>query len=261
MVMKVVYLAWRDPKNRSWFPVGQLSFDGQVYRFVYTKGAKQSPNFIPFARMEDLATIYESDELFPLFANRVLSRKRPEYQDFLRWLNVRPEEDDPLTLLSRTGGIRETDLLAVFPCPEKEADKKYRIQFFSHALRYLLPEAIPRIHQLSAGEQLYLVPDPQNLHDPYAVALRTDDPVTLVGYCPRYLAEDFLLLLKESGPENTKVVVERVNPDAPIQLRLLCSMASNWPENFRPCSGELYEPLAENSLTRLVTFSPPHYRA
>lgn len=126
--MKVVYLAWRDPKNRS-FPVGRLSFDGQVYRFVYTKGVKQSPNFIPFARMEDLATIYESDELFPLFANRVLSKKRLEYQDFLHRLNIRPGEDDPLTLLGRTGGIRATDLLAVFPCPEKGADKKYRMHF------------------------------------------------------------------------------------------------------------------------------------
>ena len=242
--MKVLYLAWRDPKGRTWFPVGRLSFDGKVYRFVYTKGAKQSPNFLPFARMEELTTIYESDELFPLFANRLLSKKRPEYQEFLQWLNTRPGEDDPLTLLARTGGIRETDLLAVFPCPERGADNKYRVQFFSHGLRYLLPEAIARIHNLSPGEQLYLMPDPQNPHDPCAVALRTDDPVALVGYCPRYLAGDFLCLLREAGSENTKVVVEKVNQEAPIQLRLLCSMAADWPENFRPCSGEFYEPLA-----------------
>jgi len=101
--MKVLYLAWRDPKGRTWFPVGRLSFDGKVYRFVYTRGAKQSPNFLPFARMEDLTTIYESDELFPLFANRLLSKKRPEYQEFLQWLNTRPGEDDPLTSLALEG--------------------------------------------------------------------------------------------------------------------------------------------------------------
>lgn len=242
--MKILYLAWRDPKSRGWFPVGRLSFDGKVYRFVYTRGVKQSPNFIPFARMEDLTTIYESDELFPVFANRLLSKKRPEYQAFLHWLNTQPGEDDPLTLLAYGSGIRETDLLALFPCPERGADNKYRVQFFSHGLRYLLPEAIPRIHALSSGERLYLMPDPQNKHDPEAVALRTDEPVTLVGYCPRYLAGDFLLLLRESGTENTKVIVEKVNQEAPIQLRLLCTLTADWPENFRPCSGELYEALA-----------------
>ena len=118
------------------------------------------------------------------------------------------------------------------------------MQFFSHGLRYLLPEAIARIHNLSPGEQLYLMPDPQNPHDPCAVALRTDDPVALVGYCPRYLAGDFLCLLREAGSKNTKVVVEKVNQEAPIQLRLLCNMTADWPENFRPCSGEFYEPLA-----------------
>ena len=36
--MKTLYLAWQDPKDRRWFPVGRLSFDGEVYQFVYTKG-------------------------------------------------------------------------------------------------------------------------------------------------------------------------------------------------------------------------------
>lgn len=242
--MKILYLAWRDPKSRSWFPVGRLSFDGKVYRFVYTQGVKQSPHFIPFARMEDLTTIYESDELFPLFANRLLSKKRPEYQDFLHWLNTRPGEDDPLTLLACTGGMQEADLLALFPCPYRGSDNMYRVRFFSHGLRYLLPEAIPRIHKLSPGERLYLMPDPQNKHDSEAVGLRTDDPAALVGYCPRYFAGDFLRLLREAGTENTKVVVERVNQEAPIQLRLLCTLTANWPESFHPCAGAWYEPLA-----------------
>jgi hypothetical protein len=77
-----------------------------------------------------------------------------------------------------------------------------------------------------------------------AVELRTDEPVALVGHCPRYLAGDFLLLLRESGTENTKVVVEKVNQEAPMQLLLLCTLTADWPENFLPCSGVLYEALA-----------------
>ena len=38
--MKTLYLAWQDPEDRRWLPVGRLNFDGHVYRFVYTKGAE-----------------------------------------------------------------------------------------------------------------------------------------------------------------------------------------------------------------------------
>lgn len=129
--MTDLYIAWRDPKSRSWFPVGRLSFDGKVYRFVYTKGALKSPRFLSFGRMEDLTAVYESYELFPLFANRLLSKKRPEYHDFLQWLDVSAGHDDPLTLLARTGGIRETEALAVFPCSERGEDNIYRVQFLA----------------------------------------------------------------------------------------------------------------------------------
>jgi hypothetical protein len=36
MDMTTLYVAWRDPETRSWYPVGQLSFEGEAYRFVYT---------------------------------------------------------------------------------------------------------------------------------------------------------------------------------------------------------------------------------
>jgi len=74
--------------------------------------------------------------------------------------------------------------------------------------------------------------------------LRTDDPKTLVGYCPRYFAEDFLILLKDNEASDVVVGVRQVNRAAPIQLRLLCRIVAPWPENFQPCAGELYEPLA-----------------
>ena len=86
--MKVLYLAWQDPDSREWLTVGKLSFDQEIFRFVYTKGAKRSKNFIPFGSMRDLHEVYNSQDLFPLFANRLISKKRQEYQDFLRWLDL-----------------------------------------------------------------------------------------------------------------------------------------------------------------------------
>jgi HIRAN domain len=242
--MKVLYLAWQDPKGRRWFPVGRLSFDGRVYRFVYTKGALKSPNFLPFGWMQDLYTAYESSELFPLFANRLLSKTRPEYKAFLHWLNVPNSMDDSLMLLGRSEGLRGTDSLTVFPLPEKSSDGTYDVHFFSHGLRHLPDYTVQVVEELRPGSRLFLMPDPQNRHDASAVALRTDDPVTIVGYCPRYLSKDFLLVLQSGTPDIPEVVVERVNKEAPMQLRLLCSMHAPWPEEFKPCSGEEYEVLA-----------------
>lgn len=242
--MKVLYLAWQDPTNHRWYPVGCLTLYNNVYRFVYTKGAEASRNFVPFGRMTNLKVIYESEELFPLFANRLLSPSRPEYQDYLKWLNIRKGGDSPFVILSITGGIRETDLLEVFPCPERNSDGKYEIYFLNHGLRYFSEFAIERVNNLEPGNKLYLMHDIQNFYDSYALALRTQDPPILIGYCPRYLTEDLHKLLKQ---EHTKleVFVEKINLDAPIQLRLLCKVISDWPKDFRPCSGEMYEPLAD----------------
>ena len=237
--MKVLYLAWQDPQSRQWFPVGKLSSDRGIYRFVYTKGAELSKNFMPFGFMQDLHAVYKSHDLLPLFANRLISKKRPEYRDFLRWLDLREDEADPLVVLARTEGVRETDSLTVFPCPERDPEGKYVVHFFSHGLRYLPDEARIRISKLQAGDRLYLMPDPQNKYDGCALALRTHDPATIVGYCPRYISRDFLEILA-NDPDAVQVRVKRVNTDAPIQLRLLCTLTADWSENFEPCSAGEY---------------------
>lgn len=244
--MKILYLAWQDPQSRQWLPVGKLSVERGIYRFVYTKGVTLSKNFVPLGFMQDLHEVYRSRDMFPLFANRLISKKRPEYQDFLRWLDLREDEADPLVLLARTEGVRETDSLTVFPCPEPDPEGRYLVHFFSHGLRHLPEEARVRINALRDSEKLYLMPDPQNPHDGYAMALRTDDPATIVGYCPRYISRDFVEIL-DNNPDSVDVRVKRVNADAPIQLRLLCTLTADWPENFKPCSSEFYHEIGHDT--------------
>jgi hypothetical protein len=243
--VKVLYLAWQDPESRHWYPVGKLSSDKGIYRFVYTKGATLSKNFVPFGSMRELSEVYRSREMFPLFANRLISKKRPEYRDFLCWLDLREDEADPLVLLARTEGVRATDSLTVFPCPERDPQGKYVVHFFSHGIRYLPDDARIRISKLQVGDRLYLMPDPQNKYDSCAIAVRTADPATIVGYCPRYISRDFLKIL-ENDPDAVQVRVKRVNTDAPIQLRLLCTLTADWPESFKPCSSEYYEELTRD---------------
>jgi hypothetical protein len=244
--MNIAKLAWQEPNARHWFPVGRLSFDGVKYRFVYTKGAMRSSDFMPFAQMPDLHTCYASMELFPLFKNRILSKSRPEYPSFLNWLDVSSEADEPLTLLARSGGERTTDSLRIVPYPTRSPDGLYRLSFFSHGIRYL-PDSVQKcIGDLTPGDDLLLMPDPQNPFDADALALRTASPAVRVGYCPRYLNRDVRVLL-QADAHATRVLVERINRDAPLQLRLMCKIQAPWPEHFQPCSGDDYEVLVEET--------------
>lgn len=242
--MKALFVAWQDAKSRRWAPVGRLTHKDGIYRFVYTRGAQEIADFHPFGRMLDLNQAYCSDELFPMFANRVLAKNRPEYRDYLRWLGLSEAQYDALEELARTGGLRATDSLELFPCPEPTAGKNYEVYFFCRGLRHLPLENQDRARQLKPGERLYLMQDLQNAHDPMALLMRTDDPITLVGYAPRYYAAEFTQLIKAQEPNQVKVEVEQVSPDAPIQYRVLCKLTSPWPSNFSPCTTRAFEALA-----------------
>ena len=103
--MNTLYVAWQNPETRGWSPVARLSYQDSLYRFEYTKGAKNR-HFVPFGLLKELNQVYYSHELFPLFANRLLAKSRPEYQAYLNWLGVvGPESNDPMLLLARSGAL------------------------------------------------------------------------------------------------------------------------------------------------------------
>lgn len=236
-----------DPSKVGWSPIGRLEFDQGTYRFVYTKGSRAAVGFTPFSGMEDLEQIYESNELFPVFANRLLPKSRPEYEAYLQWSGFDPAHPpDPLAILGVTEGIRRTDMIEVFPCPVPDATGCYLNKFFMHGLRYMPEAAKARVLNLKEGERLYPMWDGCNPADYSAVALRTaTDDRMMIGYFPRYLAQDALTLFQHCDPEFIKILVQRVNPNAPLQQRLLCRMHACWPDGFQPCSGEQFEPIPE----------------
>ena len=254
MTMKTLFLAWQDPFSRCWFPVGRLTEKSGGYRFVYTQGSEdaRTSGFNGLPSFPDLSASYELDELFPLFANRLMPRSRPDYPDFVRWLSLPEQEDDPFALLARSGGQRATgDTLAVYPCPEKDQNGNYHLHFFVHGLRHLGESARQRVERLEPGESLCLMIDAQNNYDPHALTLRTADTegTQLVGWVPSYLAHDIKSFLNGSSP--VRVTVERVNqPPAPVQFRLLCNLTVRWPDGFSPFSEAQYQPITNASASR-----------
>jgi hypothetical protein len=232
-----------EPGNGGWSPIGRLDFDSGTFRFVYTRGAKTAKGFTPFSGMEKLDDIYESAELFPIFANRLLSKSRPEYEAFLKWSGFDPANPpEPLVLLGVTEGIRRTDLIEVFPCPIPDANGCYVNKFFVHGLSRMDAGHIAQLNQLQANQELYFLLETQNYFDKQAVSL-VDKNSLMIGFVPRYLTRDIRRIVSEGQPDFIHVFVERVNKGAPLQQRLLCRMNACWPDDFKPCSGEEFQPI------------------
>jgi len=239
--MTKAFVVWQDKETRQWFTVGCLEQIENQYTFRYTVGAKKSPRFQPFPNMDRLERAYVTRDLFPIFSNRLLPQSRPEHPDFIRWLKLEGQNPQDIVLLARSEGQRETDSITLHACPEKDATGRYRCIFFSHGLRhgYRPENAEERLKTLQADDRLFPAFDVQNRKDPEAILLRTDDPIQFMGYCPRYLAQDFKKLQRDA--KDFRIVVARVNLDAPPRFKLLCEASSSWPEGFSPCSGEDYQ--------------------
>ena len=231
---KKLLLFWQNPMSRRWLTVGLLEESEGMYSFRYSKSAREAAEkqeFEPFGVMRDLYKTYTSKALFPIFKNRLLEKSRPEYSDYLGWLSLDKDAVTDMDELSRSGGVRATDKLQLFPYPEPK-DGKYIVEFFVHGIRHVPSKYTDRIETLRKGDALFLLKDVQNKADSLALAVRTEDPPELIGYCPRFFAEDFNVLLDGQAPNAVKLTVFKVNMDAPLQLRLMCRLESPWIKNF-----------------------------
>lgn len=224
---RTLFLAWQDAASRRWYTVGRLDYDGATYRYRYTpeaKKAQEDAGFDGVISFPDLDRCYESREIFPLFANQVLSEKRPEYEDYLEWLALPETEADPVAILARTSE-RVSNTLEIYPLPEEE-NGTLDVHFFVRGTRHQSSAAQKRIHDLEPGERLRLLLDVQNDFDADACLLRTNEQfegdMHLVGYAPRYLASAFRRI-GATDPHDIVIHVARVNPaPTPVHFRLLC---------------------------------------
>ncbi len=242
MTERTLFLAWQDPNTRSWFPVGRLRQRPQGgFAFAYTKGARaaREAGFDYINGFDSFEKVYESDELFPLFANRLMRASRPDYPEYIQRLKV-AEDADEMAVLARSGGRRLTDAFEVFPLPLPDEKGRYHVHFFAHGIQYLGSKAQDAAEALPANAPLFLMRDSQNPKDADALLMRTKLFVS-VGFCPRYLLKDVNDLLEREA-KDVCVIVEQINPPpAPIQQRILCSLTAPWPKDFQPCNDEPFQ--------------------
>ena len=242
-----LFVSWRSPKTRLVHPVGRLTQNPAThgYEFCYIRAVygAQDDEFVPFPEFPDVSAVYRARDLFPLFANRVMPKSRPDYRALLNALGLSPETADPMVILARTGGTRQTDQIELIPAPKPAADGCYLTYCLLRAVKYMPEPAVgERLAKLGPGEHLRLFSDWQNPADRAAIGVRTEDNY-MVGYLPAYLTPD-VEKLRVLCPEGVKLLVERYNPPpAEAHHRLLCKLVSCWPAGFTPFADDRFQPV------------------
>lgn len=227
MAERAFRVVWQAP-DRAFSRVAWLRIDrdsGQLrYRFGYEPSASLPTSFQPFLAFPDLSRVWESDQMFPFFANRVLSPRAPGYAEYIAELGLEAEAT-PIELLAGTLGRRQTDTVQVIPAPvvrEGLARQRFLTSGVRHVAADHRPDVSEAIARLAPGDVLHLRDDPGNEYDPRAVLV--DDDGGPVGWVPGHMLEE-LHKAREINHRAVRCIVVHANgPSAPWHLRLLCDL-------------------------------------
>ena len=253
-VARRLVVAWQHPEERSIQPVGLLTWDGNGFKFAYIRNVLSVRDFRPLLGFEDLYRSYYSEDLFPLFAQRAMDPRRPDYQRYVQTLGLEGDPS-PWEQIARSQGRREGDTIQLFPEPEVDGDE-VRCMFLVHGIRHAhkgtkilngirvevtreqVEDALAKLHP---GDKLGIVPEPENEKNPQAIVVM-GAPQVPVGWVPDLIVEDLQRLMEHA---NVTVTVDHINgPDAPWHLRLLARLRAAPAPGFRFFTGERWEPLA-----------------
>lgn len=145
-------------------------------------------------------------------------------------MDVEYGRETPMTIFAKSGGFRSTDNIQLFPEIIPDNEGNFELDFFAHGIKYLSESSQARIKNLNVGEKLFLMQDTQNEYDSFALAIRVEDPVEIVGYCPRFLAKDLSMLLSYNR-NKVNITVTKNNRDAPTNYQLMCKVRGECKEN------------------------------
>ena len=246
MSERTLFLAWQDKaESRAWFPIGRLDMyeDDPMYRFRYIEGVKQAHSEAGLPILWDFPDIekeYRSTRIFPLFKNRIMSPRRPDFADYMSSLDL-SENADPFDILSVNGGYRATDHFEVFPKLTKDEGGCFVCRFFLHGWRYTNDAAQERLDRLALGEELRLSVELNNPATTLAIQVQTTD-YHMIGWAPRYLVHDLTMAMAESPGEYRAKVVRVPQKSDVTGQRALIDMCGRW-ESHEPMSGPDYKPL------------------
>ena len=239
-----LYVAWRHPGGLI-HPVGLLtqrvSNGSETYHFVYLKSAESLEGFRRLPGLPDLYRVYESTSLFPVFLNRQMPRRRPDYGEYVSKLGL-DVDADPFQVMARDEGRKLTDRIEVFAPPTRTEDGNLTTLFFVRGIR-LREGSSQAVEAIRPGDYLAMADDHDNEVNPRAIFIDTSQGKP-VGWVPNYLVNTVHELCDRTGGD-AAITAEHVNPpDAAPSMRLICRLTTRWPDTYQPFSGQAFEPTA-----------------
>ncbi len=215
-------LIWQDPRTHSFVRVAHLDeFTSGGYVFTYEPGAV-TDGFTALAEFPDLDRAYARDRLPAFFDNRVMDSGRRTYGDYRGWLGLAEDgADTPFEVMVRTGAGRATDTFNVVDDLRVDG-AAVSTRFFLAGVGHV-DGAAETIAGLAAGSVLQLRRETTNTWNSLALLLYAA-PSRPVGWVPDWLVDDVTRLLERSA--EVIVLAEKVNPDAPPHLRMLCLLTA-----------------------------------
>lgn len=219
-------------EDRLYRPIGFLDYNGEHYAFAYLRSAVAQAWFRPLPGLSHVGTPYRSDQLFPLFRERVPSPRRPDYAATMQALDL-PNGAEPFEVLARSGGHRAGDSIEVLPVPTPDERGGVTMWFFAHGVRHMSLDAQRAIATLRRGERLHLLDEPSNAVNDRAL-LVTDAGALALGYVPDPLVE----FVHDVRAREHDLAVERANGvDVPYHHRLLIRLDGSVADGHVPFTG------------------------
>lgn len=222
-----LFVVWKNPDTGRYYPVARLDLlaSGE-YVFSYRPEASKLDGFFPLEEFPNFEKIYRSESLPVFFLNRIMSPRRPSYDDYLTWLGVEGVSSVllPMEVLARTGGGRATDTFYVvdYPdVPEREFQTTFFISGISHS-----NQAEKALSLIEEGSELKLKPEPDNPYNPKAQVIDTLTGEQL-GWVPDWLCDPITTLASDGWSIDLRVL--KYNADAPSRSKVLVSLLAKRP--------------------------------
>lgn len=227
--VNTLIVAWQHPASRSISPVGLLEHDREGYRFRYVANARNLEGFMPFLGFPDLDANYSSPWLFPMFAQRVMNPRRPDYPYWRKVLSL-PQDAAPFEFMARCEGRREGDTVIVTAPPVIDPHGALEMTFLVHGVRHAIKDrrAAEAMSHIRSGDVVTFRPEPENPTDDLAVHVCSRE--VPLGWVLRLLCPAVHAAMT-TAPMTGRVV--RVNgPEVPPHMRLLVELRGRVPADW-----------------------------
>jgi hypothetical protein len=212
-----LFVSWQAPESRRIYPIARLMLvPSGDFEFSYIHAAldAERQGFRGLPGFEDLARVYLSEALPPLFENRAPARGRRvrlqgEFEPPLAPANDALDAAPIAFSISRNTSAPPERLEAFAP-PLKGANDNYWGVLVIRGVGRV-PGSAELVERLTVNEALQVLPEPHNAYNSHALLVTRQDRAAL-GYVPDYLANE----------------LSNVNAVARFRLRLLAAHRLNF---------------------------------